>query len=89
MVDVVEGVLYYQATLTIHVLAETASGIPGVILAEALAGSIVSAIETWIEPLSGDVRIFDTEEDISSVKSMGTTVEGVTTLVLSVKIYHA
>lgn len=37
--DVVDGVLYYQATLTLHVLAETSQGIPGVILAEALAGT--------------------------------------------------
>ncbi|AKB77936.1 hypothetical protein MSHOH_1453 [Methanosarcina horonobensis HB-1 = JCM 15518] len=88
-VDVVEGVLYYQATLTVHVLAGTTHGIPGVILAEALAGQTVSAIETWIDPLPENVRIFDLEGDISSMRSLGTSVEGITDLVLSVKIYHS
>lgn len=87
--DVVDGVLYYQATLTVHILAETSSGIPGVILAETLAGQIASVIETWITPLAEDVRIFDQESDISSIRSLGTSVEGATDLVLSVKIYHA
>lgn len=86
--DVVEGVLYYQTTLTVHILAETVSGIPGVILAETLANQAVSAIETWIDPLAGDVRIFDQKGDISSLRSLGTSIEGVTDLVLSVKLYH-
>jgi len=87
--DVSEGVLYYQSTMTIHILTETVPGIPGVILAEEFAREIVSAIETWVDPLAEDVRIFDAEEDISAVQSLGTTVEGITDLALSVKIYHA
>ncbi|AKB78077.1 hypothetical protein MSHOH_1594 [Methanosarcina horonobensis HB-1 = JCM 15518] len=47
--------LYYQAILT---LTETTQGIPGVILAEALAGQIVSAVETWIDLLAENVLIF-------------------------------
>ncbi|AKB37357.1 hypothetical protein MSSAC_2767 [Methanosarcina siciliae C2J] len=87
--DVVDGVLYYQATLTVHVLAETSQGLSGVVLAETLAGVIAAGIETWVTPLTGDVRIFDQESDISSIRSLGTSVEGVTDLVLSIKIYHS
>ncbi|WP_148705848.1 hypothetical protein [Methanosarcina siciliae] len=81
--------MYYQATLNDHVLAETSLGIPGVVLAETLAGVIVAGIETLVTPLTGDVRVFDQESDISSIRSLGTSVEDVTDLVLSIKIYHS
>ncbi|WP_048173574.1 hypothetical protein [Methanosarcina siciliae] len=64
-------------------------GIPGVVLAETLAGVIVAGIETLVTPLTGDVRVFDQESDISSIRSLGTSVEDVTDLVLSIKIYHS
>lgn len=89
LVDVVEGVQYYQATLTVHVLADTVQKIPGAILAEAFANQIVSVIGTWIEPLAENIRIFDIEGDISSVRNMGSFENSTTTdLVFSIKIYH-
>ncbi|WP_048184555.1 hypothetical protein [Methanosarcina siciliae] len=64
-------------------------GDPGVVLAETLAGVIMAGIETLVTPLTGDVRVFDQESDISSIRSLGTSVEDVTDLVLSIKIYHS
>lgn len=89
LVDVVEGIQYYQTLLTVHVLADTTQGIPGAILADALSNLIISAICAWIEPLAENIRVFDTEGDISSVRNMGSFENSTTTdLVFSIKIYH-
>lgn len=89
-VDVVEGIQYYQALMTVHVLADNVSGKKsGTVLAEALAGQISAAAEHWIDPLSENIRIFDIENDISSIRNMG-NFEGTTAtdLVFSIKLYH-
>lgn len=88
LADVVDGAIYYKSTLTIHVLAETASGIPGATLAEALCNEIVEEIASWTEPLPGDVRIFDSNADIKSVQSLGAE-NGVFDFVMSISIYHS
>ena len=86
--DVVDGVLYYKATLTVHVLAKTMQGIAGAILAEAMCNEIVEEVANWTEPLTGDVRIFDRDEDIKSVQSLGQE-NGVFDYAFSIRIYHS
>lgn len=85
--DVSDGVLYYQATLTIHVLTENTGGLNGARIADALAQAIVTEIESWTTPQTGDVRIFNAEEDIGSVQP--TYSDYVFDHIISVDIYHS
>lgn len=84
--DVSDGVLYYQATLTIHILTKEASGINGAIIADAFSQAIISEIESWLTPLTGDVRIFNPEEDIRSVQSSYS--DHIFDYIISIDLYH-
>lgn len=88
LIDVVDGALYYQATLTIHLLSKNVPGISGARLAEAFANEIIAAIAEWTTPLTGDVRIFDSEEDIKSLQMIDYS-DDVFDFAFSVQIYHS
>jgi hypothetical protein len=88
LIDVVDGVLYYQASLTIHILTKNVPGISGARLAEAFANEIISAIAEWVTPLTGDVRIFDSEEDIKSLQVIDYS-DDVFDFAFSATIYHS
>lgn len=89
--DVQDGVLYRVSLLTIHVLTKTIPGGPHADnLAGALSNTIIEEIEKWVDPLQGDVRIFDPSEDIAATLNMGTLKEtSVSDYVTSVKLYHS
>ena len=87
--DITNGILYYSCTLTIHIMAADQAGKDsGARVAEALALAIITTISGWTTPLTGDVRIFDPEDDISSVGFLGFD-KDVFDYVLSVTLYHA
>ena len=87
--DITNGILYYSCTLTIHIMAADQAGKDsGARVAEALAQAIITTISGWTTPLTGDVRIFDPEDDISSVGFLGFD-KDVFDYVLSVTLYHA
>lgn len=85
--DVADGVLYYQSILTIHVQTKNDDK-SGATIAESFCNEIISEIESWVTPLSGDVRIFDPESDIKSIQNRGYS-ETVYDYVLSVNLYHS
>lgn len=85
--DASDGVLYYQATLTIHILTKEASGINGAIIADAFSQAIITEIESWTTPLTGDVRIFNAEEDIRSVQPSYS--DNIFDYILSISLYHS
>jgi hypothetical protein len=89
--DVVDGVQYHVSLLTIHVLSKTITGGPHADhIAGELSQTIAAEIESWTDPLDGDVRIFDPEEDISAVTNMGTLKDtSVTDYTMTVKLHHA
>jgi hypothetical protein len=86
--DVDDGILYYTATLTVHILTENAQGFNGSIIAEQFASDICEEIETWTTPLTGDVRIFNPDEDINSIGNLGFD-EGIFDYILSITLYHS
>jgi hypothetical protein len=67
--DLIDGILYYSCTLTIHIYAGTTSGKDsGAAIAEKIADSIIGIISGWTTPLTDkNVRIFDPRADIGSV----------------------
>ena len=88
--DVVDGVLYYQTIMTIHVMTRDASGFNGARIAEELSNEIISEIESWTTPLTEDVRIFDPLTDIKSLQNDGFEDNtGVYDYILSINLYHA
>lgn len=86
--DVADGVLYYETTLTIHILTKSQSGLNGARIADAFAGSICTELESWVTPLTGDVRIFNPDTDIKSIGNLGYDLE-VYDYVISVSLYHS
>jgi len=86
--DVSDGVLYYPCTLTIHILTESQNGYNGSMIAEQFAADICTEIESWITPLSGDVRIFNPDEDINAIGNLGFD-EGIFDYILSITLYHS
>jgi len=87
--DISTGILYYSCTLTIHVLVASVTGKDsGARVAEALAQAIITTVSGWTTPLTGDVRIFDIDSDISSVGYLGYDSE-VFDYVLSITLYHS
>lgn len=86
--DVSSGQLYYQATLTIHILTRNQAGQNGATIAESIASLICSAIEGWTTPLTGDVRIFSPQQDIASIGNLGYEDE-IFDYVLSITLYHS
>jgi hypothetical protein len=86
--DVSDGVLYYQATLTIHIYTQNLDGFNGARIAEHFAADICSEIESWITPLTGDVRIFNPDSDINSIGNNGYEDE-IFDYVLSITLYHS
>jgi len=68
--DAEDGVLYYQATLTIHIYTENQDGFNGARIAEQIAADICEEIETWTTPLTSDVRIFNPDTDIKSIGNL-------------------
>jgi hypothetical protein len=86
--DVDDGILYYTATLTVHILTENAQGFNGSIIAEQFASDICEEIETWTTPLTSDVRIFNPDEDVNSIGNMGYD-GGIFDYILSITLYHS
>ena len=87
--DITSGILYYSCTLTVHILASNVTGKDsGARVAEALAQAIITTVSGWTTPLTGDVRIFDPDSDISSVGFLGYDSE-VFDYVLSITLYHS
>jgi hypothetical protein len=85
--DVTDGVLYYQATLTIHILTQNSDGLNGGRIADELSQAIITETESWTTPLSGDIRIFNPETDIKSVQPVYS--DYVFDYIISVDIYHS
>ena len=86
--DVVDGILYYQTIMTLHVITRNASGFNGARIAEELSNEIISEIESWTTPLTGDIRIFDPATDIKSLQNDGFEDE-IYDYILSIKLYHS
>ena len=86
--DVSDGVLYYKTVLTIHILTKNQSSLNGDRIADAFAGSICTELESWVTPLTGDVRLFDVDTDIESIGNLGYDLE-VYDYVISVSLYHS
>lgn len=86
--DVTSGQLYYDSTLTVHILTKDTSGFNGAVIAEALAASICSTVAGWTTPLTGDVRIFDPRQDIGNLGNLGYDLD-VYDYVLSITLYHS
>ncbi|WP_094226919.1 hypothetical protein [Methanolobus psychrotolerans] len=86
--DVSSGQLYYQSTLTIHILTTNQSGQNGATIAESFASLVCSTVEGWTTPLTGDVRIFNAQEDIASIGNLGYD-EGVFDYIVSITLYHS
>lgn len=88
--DIAAGILYYQSILTIHVLTEHSNGVNGAVIAEGIANDITTAIAGWTAPLTGDIRIFDPEEDIKPVRNLGLVADSETfDYTLSTNLYHS
>ncbi len=85
--DVSDGILYSTATLTIHILTKNAQGFNGAIIAETFSQAIIDEITTWTTPLTGDVRIFDSHEDIASLQNNGFS-DDIYDYILSITIHH-
>lgn len=85
--DITNGILYYEATLTIHILTENTDQNNGAIVADAFSQAIVEEIATWTTPLTGDVRIFDSREDIGTTQNNGFE-DDIYDYIISVTIYH-
>jgi hypothetical protein len=88
ILDVEDGVLYYECTLTLHTLTENQDGFNGSTVAEAFAAAICTEIETWVTPLTSDVRIFNQDSDIKSIGNLGYEDEKYD-YVLSITLYHS
>ena len=86
--DVVDGILYYQTIMTLHVITRNASGFNGARIAEELSNEIISEIESWTTPLTSDVRIFDPATDIKSLQNDGFEDE-IYDYILSITLYHS
>lgn len=86
--DVEDGVLYYQATLTIHIYTENQDGFNGARIAEQIAADICEEIETWTTPLTSDVRIFNPDTDIKSIGNLGFE-DDIFDYIISVTLYHS
>jgi len=88
IVDVADGVLYYEATLTMHILTENAQGKNGAVIAKAFGNAIAAAVALWTTPLSGDVRIFN-PGDIKPLRNHGQFGSGIFDYVQSITLYHS
>ncbi|WP_406660882.1 hypothetical protein V7O66_13745 [Methanolobus sp. ZRKC3] len=86
--DVSDGVLYYECTLTLHILTENQDGFNGATIAEQFAADICAEIESWTTPLTSDVRIFNPDSDIKSIGNLG-YVDEEFDYVISVTLYHS
>lgn len=86
--DVTDGVLYYSCTLTLHILTENTSSYNGARIAEQFAADIITEIESWVTPLTSDVRIFNPDEDINAIGNLGFD-EGIFDYILSITLYHS
>lgn len=86
--DVSDGVLYYECTLTLHILTENQDGFNGSRIAEQIAADICAEIESWTTPLTSDVRIFNPDSDIKSIGNLGYEDEKFN-YVISVTLYHS
>lgn len=96
--DINAGAIYYKTMLTIHVLAKhyddrAGSGkyVNGALIAKGIGQGLMDAIKTWTTPITGDVRIFDPDEDIHPFESRGQAPEwgGVFDYVFWVMLSHS
>jgi hypothetical protein len=86
--DVADWVLYYECTLTLHILTENQDGFNGSRIAEQIAVDICSEIESWTTPLTSNIRIFNPDADIKSIGNLGYEDEKFD-YVISVTLYHS
>lgn len=76
--DIGAGAIYYKTMLTIHILAKnyddrSVSGkyVNGALIAKGIGQGIMDSVKTWITPITGDIRIFDPDEDIRALENKG------------------
>lgn len=72
--DISAGAIYYKTMLTIHILAKHYVGPPyvnGALIAKGIAKGIMDSVKTWTTSITGDVRIFDPDEDIRALENKG------------------
>lgn len=76
--DISAGTIYYNTMLTIHILAKhyddrggSGKYVNGALIAKGIGQSLMDAIKTWTTPITGDVRIFDPDEDIHAFENKG------------------
>lgn len=96
--DLSAGAQYYKTMLTIHILAKhyddrSGSGkyVNGALICKGIAQSIMDTVKTWTNPITGDIRIFDPDEDIHALENKGQVPEwgGVFDYVLWIDLYHS
>lgn len=92
----IEPIPYYKTMLTLHVLTKNFDDRPtkyinGNIIAKSIGANIIAAIAGWTTPITGDIRIFDPDEDIKSFENRGelTDFSGVFDYTLSIDLHHA
>lgn len=76
--DITAGTIYYKTMLTIHILAKHYVGPPyvnGALIAKGIAQGIMDSVKTWTTSITGDVRIFDPDEDIRALENKGQVIE--------------
>lgn len=76
--DVSAGAIYYKTMLTIHILTKhyddrgvSGKYVNGALIAKGIGQGLMDAIKTWTAPITGDVRIFDPDEDIRALENKG------------------
>lgn len=96
--DISAGAIYYKTMLTIHILAKhyddrgvSGKYVNGALIAKGIGQGLMDAIKTWITPITGDVRIFDPDEDIHALENKGQVPEwgGAFDYVLWINLSHS
>ena len=96
VIDDIDAMPYYMSMLTIHILTKhyddrPTSYINAGIIAKEIGLNIITAIEGWTTPLTGDIRIFDPKKDIKPFGNLGEVSDfsGVYDYTLSIDLHHA
>jgi len=88
--DLSGGVPYYQAMMTMHVLAKHSGVLAGPVIARGIMQAIITAVALWVTPITGGTQIFDPEMDIGAMQNLGALPDGrsIYDYVISITIYH-
>lgn len=70
--DVIDGVLYYSISMTVHVIVKTEARESkylhhGAHIADTIAQAVITTIKGWITPTSENVRIFNERKDVQPI----------------------